>query len=325
MLLLFQTTATQVADSTQVVADKLMKEAIANADGLDKLSLITQQLLDFAIRAGERILIAVIVFIVGRFLISMLNRFVGRLMDRRKVDISIKTFVKSLVNILLTILLIISVVGALGVETTSFAALLASAGVAVGMALSGNLQNFAGGLIVLLFKPYKVGDWIESQGVSGTVKEIQIFHTILTTGDNKVIYIPNGAMSSGVVTNYNTQTTRRVEWIVGVDYGEDYDKVQQIVTDILAADKRILKDPAPFIALHALDASSVNVVARVWVTAPIIGEFILISTRQFMPPLMKKALTSRSRNLRYIREIDNSTLYAKTREFHFSEALSFYR
>ena len=169
MLLLFQATATQVADSTQVVADKLMKEAIANADGLDKLSLITQQLLDFAIRAGERILIAVIVFIVGRFLISMLNRFVGRLMDRRKVDISIKTFVKSLVNILLTILLIISVVGALGVETTSFAALLASAGVAVGMALSGNLQNFAGGLIVLLFKPYKVGDWIESRGVSGTV------------------------------------------------------------------------------------------------------------------------------------------------------------
>ena len=187
MLLLFQ--ATQAADSVQVAADELMKEAIANAEGLDKLSLITQQLIDFGIRAGERILIAVIVFIVGR------------LMDKRKVDISIKTFVRSLVNILLTILLIISVVGALGVETTSFAALLASAGVAVGMALSGNLQNFAGGLIVLLFKPYKVGDWIESQGVSGTVKEIQIFHTILTTADNKVIYVPNGAMSSGVVTN----------------------------------------------------------------------------------------------------------------------------
>ena len=216
MLLLLQ--ATQAADSVQVAADELMKEAIANADGLDKLSLITQQLIDFGIRAGERILIAVIVFIVGRFLISMLNKFVGRLMDKRKVDISIKTFVKSLVNITLTVLLIISVVGALGVETTSFAALLASAGVAVGMALSGNLQNFAGGLIVLLFKPYKVGDWIESQGVSGTVKEIQIFHTILTTADNKVIYVPNGAMSSGVVTNYSNQVTRRVEWIVGVDY-----------------------------------------------------------------------------------------------------------
>lgn len=265
MLLLLQ--ATQAADSVQVAADELIKEAIANADGLDKLSLITLQLIDFGIRAGERILIAVIVFIVGRFLISMLNKFVGRLMDKRKVDISIKTFVKSLVNITLTVLLIISVVGALGVETTSFAALLASAGVAVGMALSGNLQNFAGGLIVLLFKPYKVGDWIESQGVSGTVKEIQIFHTILTTADNKVIYVPNGAMSSGVVTNYSNQVTRRVEWIVGVDYGEDYEKVQKIVYDILAVDQRILKEPAPFVALHALDASSVNVVARVWVNS----------------------------------------------------------
>ena len=265
MLLLFQ--ATQAADSVQVAADELMKEAIANAEGLDKLSLITQQLIDFGIRAGERILIAVIVFIVGRFLISMLNKFVGRLMDKRKVDISIKTFVKSLVNITLTVLLIISVVGALGVETTSFAALLASAGVAVGMALSGNLQNFAGGLVILLFKPYKVGDWIDAQNVSGTVKEIQIFHTILTTADNKLIYVPNGALSSGVVTNYSNQTTRRVEWIVGVDYGEDYNKVEKVVREVLAADKRILDDPAPFIALHALDASSVNVVARVWVNS----------------------------------------------------------
>ena len=194
--------------------------------------------------------------------------FISSLMDKRKVDVSIKTFVRSLVNILLTILLIISVVGALGVETTSFAALLASAGVAVGMALSGNLQNFAGGLVILLFKPYKVGDWIETQqGSAGTVKEIQIFHTILTTGDNKLIYIPNGSLSSGVVINYSHQETRRVEWIIGIDYGEDYNKVQQIVRDILAEDKRILNEPAPFIALHALDASSVNVVVRVWVNS----------------------------------------------------------
>ena len=236
-------------------------------DGFSKLQIFLQQLIDWGVSAGGRIIGAVIIFVVGRFLISFLRKMLARLLAKRHVDASIQSFVKSLVNILLTILLIIAVIGKLGVETTSFAALLASAGVAIGMALSGNLQNFAGGLIVLLFRPFKVGDWIESQGVSGTVKEIQIFHTILTTGDNKVIYIPNGAMSSGVVTNYNTQTTRRVEWIVGVDYGEDYDKVQQIVTDILAADKRILKDPAPFIALHALDASSVNVVARVWVNS----------------------------------------------------------
>ena len=265
MLLFFQATQ-QVADSLQVAADKL-DQAIAQADGLDKLALVTQQLIDSGIQAGGHILKAVIVFLVGRFLIRMLNRLVRRLMDKRNVDISIKTFVRSLVNILLTVLLIVSVVGALGVETTSFAALLASAGVAVGMALSGHLQNFAGGLVILLFKPYKVGDWIDAQNVSGTVKEIQIFHTILTTADNKLIYVPNGALSSGVVTNYSNQTTRRVEWIVGVDYGEDYNKVEKVVREVLAADKRILDDPAPFIALHALDASSVNVVARVWVNS----------------------------------------------------------
>ena len=265
MLLFFQA-AQQVADSLQVAADKL-DQAIAQADGLDKLALVTQQLIDSGIQAGGHILKAVIVFLVGRFLIRMLNRLVRRLMDKRNVDISIKTFVKSLVNILLTVLLIISVVGALGVETTSFAALLASAGVAVGMALSGNLQNFAGGLVILLFKPYKVGDWIDAQNVSGTVKEIQIFHTILTTADNKLIYVPNGALSSGVVSNYSNQTTWRVGWIGGVDYGEDYNKVEKVVREVLAADKRILDDPAPFIALHALDASSVNVVARVWVNS----------------------------------------------------------
>ena len=151
----------------------------------------------------------------------------ARLLAKRHVDASIQSFVKSLVNILLTILLIIAVIGKLGVETTSFAALLASAGVAIGMALSGNLQNFAGGLIVLLFRPFKVGDWIESQGVSGTVREIQIFHTILTTADNKVIYIPNGALSSGTVTNYSREDTRRVDWVIGVEYGENYDKVER--------------------------------------------------------------------------------------------------
>lgn len=254
-----------MADSAKVAAKELVKEEIAKAEGLDKLSLITEQLVDFSIRAGERILIAVVVFIVGRFLISMLNKLVNRMLERRKLDVSVKTFVRSLVNILLTVLLIVSVIGALGVETTSFAALLASAGVAIGMALSGNLQNFAGGLIILLFKPYKVGDWIESQNVSGTVREIQIFHTILTTADNKVIYIPNGAMSSGVVINYSYQVNRRVEWIVGVDYGEDFGKVKAVVDGILAADSRILADPAPFVALNALDASSVNIVIRVWV------------------------------------------------------------
>ena len=233
-----------------------------------QLTNALEKLIDSGIQLGERVLGALIIFIIGKFLVNWLNRLFARILEKRKVDPSIQSFLKSMVNILLLIMLILAVIGKLGIELTGFAALLASAGVAIGMALSGNLQNFAGGLIILLFRPYKVGDFIEaSTGASGTVKEIQIFHTILTTADNKVIYVPNGAMSSGVVTNYSNQVTRRVEWIVGVDYGEDYEKVQKIVYDILAADQRILKEPAPFVALHALDASSVNVVARVWVNS----------------------------------------------------------
>lgn len=247
----------------------LLTSAAAAATGaeLSKVETIIQRLIDWGINAGERIIGAIIVFVVGRFIISFLNKLINKLLSKRKIDPSIKSFVRSLSNILLTILLIVAVVSKLGVETTSFAALLASAGVAIGMALSGNLQNFAGGLIVLLLRPYKVGDLIESQGITGTVREIQIFHTILTTADNKVIYIPNGALSSGTVTNYSREATRRIEWIVGVEYGEDFEKVKKTIEDILAADGRILTDPAPTIALHALDASSVNVVTRVWVNA----------------------------------------------------------
>ena len=262
MLLFLQSLPIHFADSAKIAQDK---QAIANADGLDKLSLITQQLVDFCVRSGERILVAIIIFVVGRFLISLLNKLVKKMMERRKVDPTVRSFIQSLVNITLTLLLIISVVGALGIETTSFAALLASAGVAFGLALSGNLQNFAGGIIVLLFKPYKVGDWVENQTHSGTVKEIQIFHTILITADNKLVYIPNGLMSSGVVVNYNTLETRRIDWIVGIDYGEDYEKVKAVTEELLNADSRILQTPAPFVAVNALDASSVNVLVRVWV------------------------------------------------------------
>ena len=232
-----------------------------------KIDLIIQKLIDLGISAGKNILMAIVVYIVGRFIVSMINKFVANMLERRKVEVTIQTFLKSLINILLMILLVVSVVSALGINTTSFAALLASAGVAIGMALSGNLQNLAGGLIILLFKPYKVGDWIEAQGTSGSVSEIQIFHTILTTADNKVVYIPNGSLSSGIVTNYSRKETRRIEWVIGIDYGEDVNKVEGIVRNMLAADERILKDPAPFIALHALASSSVNITIRVWVAS----------------------------------------------------------
>ena len=214
---------------------------------------------------GWTLIKAFLVFIVGRLLINLVNKLIKRVLLKRDIDPSVKTFVGSLVNVVLTILLIISVVGALGVQTTSFAALLASAGVAVGMALSGNLANFAGGLIILLFRPFKVGDYVEAQGTGGTVKEIQIFHTILATPDNKTVYIPNGSLSSGAVTNFSRQATRRVDWTFCVDYGEDFDKVKAVIQTVLARDSRILADPAPFIALHALADSSVNIVVRVWV------------------------------------------------------------
>ena len=214
--------------------------AIDLSHGLEGIlnSLMTQ-----GAALGWTLIKAFLVFIVGRLLINLVNKLIKRVLLKRDIDPSVKTFVGSLVNVVLTILLI-------------------------GMALSGNLANFAGGLIILLFKPFKVGDYIEAQGTGGTVKEIQIFHTILATPDNKMVYIPNGSLSSGAVTNFSRQTTRRVDWTFGVDYGEDYDKVKAVIETIIARDSRILTDPAPFIALHALADSSVNIVVRVWVESP---------------------------------------------------------
>lgn len=239
-------------------------EIVKNVQNVN-LEQVIQQIITFCVDAGKSILLAAVIFIAGRFLISVINRLVAQMMERRKIDATIQSFLRSFINILLTILLLISVVSALGVNTTSFAALLASAGVAVGMALSGNLQNLAGGLIILLFKPYKVGDYVDAQGVSGTVKEIQIFHTVLVTPDNKIIYVPNGSLSSGSVTNYSLSQLRRVDWTVGVEYGTEIEKVRQTVLDLIKKDSRILTDPAPFIALSALADSSVNITIRVWV------------------------------------------------------------
>lgn len=230
-----------------------------------RVELILKRLFEEGSQLGITLVKALIVFLVGRILINMLNKLVRRILARRQIDPSIRTFASSLVNVVLTILLIVSVVGALGVQTTSFAALLASAGVAIGMALSGNLSNFAGGLVILLFKPYKVGDYIEAQGSGGVVREIQIFHTVLTTPDNKAVYIPNGSLSSGMVTNFSREQTRRVDWVFGVEYGSDFEQVKQCLLRILEADDRILKDPQPFIVLGALADSSVNLTVRVWV------------------------------------------------------------
>lgn len=232
-----------------------------------KLELVITRLIDFAVSAGKDILIALLIYVIGRFIIRQISSLVSKLLERRKIEISVQTFLKSLLSILLNMILAFAIISKLGVETTSFAALLASAGVAIGMALSGNLSNFAGGLIILVFKPFKVGDYIDGPGVSGTVREIQIFHTILSTVDNRVIFVPNGMMSSNVVTNYSKQDKRRVDWVFGVEYGEDVDKVRAVLQRLIDADARILKDPAPFIVLGNLNASSVDITVRVWVNS----------------------------------------------------------
>lgn len=262
--------ADAVPDSAVVgKAVDVTKEAVtglAHGD-VSYLTQFLQQALSFCVEAGKTILVAVIIYIVGRFLVSLINRLVKNAMERRNLDPSIKTFVCSFVNIMLTVLLIIAVVSALGVNTTSFAALLASFGVAAGMALSGNLSNFAGGLIILLLKPFRVGDYIEAQGYAGTVSEILIFNTVLKTVDNKVIFLPNGALSSGSIINYSREEKRRVDFTVSVEYGQDVDEAKKVLQEIFAKDSRILKEPAPFVALASMAASSVDLTARVWVGA----------------------------------------------------------
>lgn len=250
------------------VSLELVNDSISKAIGIEGVSTSTDlvdRFINWAVNAGERLLVAFIIFIVGRFLIKLVCKLFRGFLERRKIDQGVKSFLDSLVNILLVTLLIVSVIGALGVSTTSFAALLASAGVAIGMALSGNLQNFAGGVIILLFKPYRIGDFIDAQGTAGTVRDIQIFHTVLNTPDNKIVYVPNGSLSSGIITNVNGNNTRRVEWIIAVEYGEDSAEVEAMIKKLLAAEKRILTTPAPFIALHALADSSVNFIVRGWV------------------------------------------------------------
>lgn len=250
------------AKKTEEVAKQL---ASGNSEYLSELA---RKGVDLAIEAGKSILIAIVIFFVGKLLISFVNRMVDHMMQRRKIEPTIQTFLKSLLNVLMMILLGITVISALGVNTTSFAALLASAGVAVGMALSGNLQNLAGGIVILLFRPYKVGDYIEALGTGGVVNAIQIFHTIILTVDNKKVYLPNGAMSSGNITNFSSEETRRVDFTVGVEYGEDSERVRRALLEIFAADERILQEPAPVVFLKELAASSVNFTARVWVRTP---------------------------------------------------------
>lgn len=231
------------------------------------LDTLVNKLIDLSVSFGSKLLVALLVFFIGRWIVKKLNRLVINILTKRHVEASLATFTKSLVSITLNFTLVVIIISVLGIETSSFIALFASAGVAVGMALSGTLQNFAGGVMILLFKPFKVGDYIEAQGQSGTVKEIQIFNTIITTTDNKVIIIPNGGLSTGIMMNYSKESQRRVDWVFGIGYGDSYEHAKTVIARLLDNDPRVLKDPNYFIALTALNSSSVDIVVRAWVKA----------------------------------------------------------
>lgn len=214
---------------------------------------------------GPKLLLAIIVLIVGLWIIKGFSKQIKRLMETRNVDASLRPFLLSLLSTILKILLIISVMQMVGVAITSFVAILAAAGLAIGMALSGTLQNFAGGVMILLLKPFKVGDFVESSGHGGVVKEIQIFHTILETPDGRTIILPNAPVSNSALVNKSTKPVRRVDLTFGIGYTDDIDKARKVIKDYVETDSRVLKDPKFDILVSELADSSVNFAVRLWV------------------------------------------------------------
>ncbi len=234
---------------------------------LDSVENLKMVISGFAVTYGMKILAAIITLVIGLWVIKLIVKALASLMDKKGIDASLRGFINSLTGITLKVMLFITVIGMMGIQMTSFIAILGAAGLAVGMALSGTLQNFAGGVMILIFKPFKVGDFIEAQGYAGSVSEIQIFITVLKTPDNKTIIIPNGGLSTGSLINYSTEETRRVDFSFGIAYGDSYDTAKALLLKLIKADSRIMDAPEPFIVLGALADSSVNITVRVWVNS----------------------------------------------------------
>jgi small conductance mechanosensitive channel len=232
---------------------------------MEELSIDPQEIIRLVREYGWNVVKAGAILFIGIKVINMLVRGMSLVMDKREFDPSLKPFLRSLVRNLLTVVVVITSLNALGVEMTSFIALLGAAGLAVGLSLQGTLQNFAGGVVLLTLRPFKVGDFIDSGGLSGKVKEIRIFNTILTTPDNKRITVPNGQLSNNAITNFTAEETRRVDLVFGISYSDDMAQAKNIILQVLEADPRILKDPAPVVAVSALADSSVNLITRPWV------------------------------------------------------------
>ena len=224
----------------------------------------SDRLAELAVTYGLNILLALTVLLVGLWLSGWLSRRVDAHMERLNVEVTLRSFLRSLIGLALKVLVVITVASMLGVATTSFIAVLGAAGLAVGLALQGSLSNFAGGVLLILFKPYKVGDFVEMQGQGGTVQAIQILNTVLKTPDNKTVFVPNGPVANGNIVNYSTEPTRRVDMVFGISYGCSIDLARQTLQTLVQADERVLQDPAPVIVVGALADSAVNFTVRVW-------------------------------------------------------------
>ncbi|WP_019693269.1 mechanosensitive ion channel family protein [Pseudomonas fluorescens] len=231
---------------------------------VDNLVKASQAWIPMIMEYGSRVLLAAITLAIGWWLINKLTHKVGKLLALRNADLALQGFMSSLANIILKVLLMVSVASMIGVETTSFVAAIGAAGLAIGLALQGSLANFAGGVLILLFRPFRIGDVIEAQGITGTVDSIQIFHTLLRTGDNKTVIVPNGNLSNGIITNHNRQLTRKVVFDIAVNYDADLQKAREVLLE-LAKDERVLADPAPVAVVSTLGDSSITVSLRVWV------------------------------------------------------------
>ena len=278
-----------VADSTVIAKQEVF---IANLKTMS-IEDVVAKLIDGIVTLGTRIILAIIVFYIGQFIIRRLYNICSKILKKKHVDASLTSFLLSLLRIVLLFILVISIIGILGIETSSFVAIFASAGVAIGLALSGTLQNFAGGVLLLLTKPYRVGDYIEFDGLSGTVKEIQIFSTIINTSDNKTIIIPNGGLATGIVNNYSSEIYRRIDWKFSIAYGDSIEVARNTIMEILNNDDRVVKttciedyklrpqidktklsgiiptipqgDRSPKVYLSELGADSIVISVRAWV------------------------------------------------------------
>ncbi|MDY1048963.1 mechanosensitive ion channel [Pseudomonas coleopterorum] len=236
---------------------------------VDHLVQASQAWIPMVMQYASKVILAVVVLCVGWWLINRVTASLQKLLALRHIDLALQRFIGTLANVILKILLLVSVASTIGIETTSFVAAIGGATVAIGLALQGSLANFAGGVLILLFRPFRIGDWIEAQGVSGTVDSIQIFHTVLRTGDNRTVILPNGNLSNGIITNTNRQPTRKITFDIGVDYDADLQKAREILLD-LAKDPRVLQTPVPEAVVAALGDSSITVSLRIWVNT---GDF----------------------------------------------------